>query len=114
MKFRLVENKLPEQIVEDVQEEYKEQQETLDQVREILTKEQFEEEKKLNGIAFTKVIEEEGYSIKAQMYVDTTTFDYSTYISSEDEKGDTNFSSKGKYDGLITAAKRLVFEIGGI
>jgi hypothetical protein len=117
-KFKLIESALTkeekEAILEDVQEMHDEEQATLEEVREILTTEGFEESTKLNGVAFTKTLEEKDYSIKAQFYVDTTTFDYSTYISTENNKGDTNFSSKGKYENIVPAAKRFVFEVSGI
>lgn len=113
MKIRLVET-VESDLLEDVKEEYKEQQEVLDEVRTILTDAEFEESKKLNGVAFVKEFEIEDISIKAQMYVDTTTYEYSCYISSTDNVNISNFSSKGEFDNLITAAKRLVFEMNGI
>lgn len=114
MRFRLLEGKDPTEILEDVQEEHKEQQEILKEVRDLLLDEEFEEEKKLNGVSFNKTINIGENTIRAQFYVDTTTFNYSSYVQSDTEIGDTNFSSKGGIEGIISAAKRLVFELNGI
>ena len=104
-----------EELLEDIQAEYDEKQETLDEVRQMLLDEDFEEEEQLNGVAFVKEIDEEGFNIKAQMYVDTTTFDYSCYVStSTGDENKNDFSSKGQYDNLVRAAKRLIFEVSGI
>ena len=102
------------QLVEDVQEERNKNLELLDEVRQLLTEEDFEEERKLNGVAFTKTFEIDGLEFRAQMYIDTTTFDYTTYVQAEQDTNSTNYTSKGSVDKLLTAAKRFVFEISGI
>ena len=102
------------QLVEDVQEERNKNLELLDEVRQLLTEEEFKEEKKLNGVAFTKTFEIDGLEFRAQMYIDTTTFDYTTYVQEERDRNSTNYTSKGTVDKLVTAAKRFVFEISGI
>jgi hypothetical protein len=110
----IVEGYDPE-LLEDIQEQHAEEQSTLDEVRQLLLDADFDEEKKLNGVAFVKEYDEDEVSIKAQMYIDTTSFDYSCYVSSSsDEENKSDFSSKGKYDTLVTAAKRLIFEVNGI
>ena len=115
MKFRLVEEyEQDPQLVEDVQEERNKNLELLDEVRQILTQEDFEEERKLNGVAFTKTFDIDGLEFRAQFYVDTTTFDYTTYVQEEEDKRSANYTSKGTVDKLVTAAKRFVFEISGI
>lgn len=114
-KFRLTEAYEEDpQLVEDVKEARNEKLEILDEVREILTKEEFEEERKLNGIAFTKTFDIDGLEFRAQMYIDTTTFDYTTYVQEEQDKSSTNYTSKGDYTKLFNAAKRFVFEVSGI
>lgn len=114
-RFRLTEAYEEDpQLVEDVQEARNEKLDLLDQVREILTKEDFKEEKKLNGISFTKTFNIDGLEFRAQMYIDTTTFDYTTYVQEETDKHSTNYTSKGDYTKLVNAAKRFVFEISGI
>ena len=102
------------QLVEDVQEARNEKLDLLDEVREILSKEDFEEEKKLNGIAFTKTFNVDGLEFSAQMYIDTTTFDYTTYVQEEQDTSSTNYTSKGDYTKMVPAARRFVFEISGI
>ena len=102
------------QLVEDVQEAKNEKLELLDEVRKILSKEDFEEEKKLNGIAFTKTFNVDGLQFRAQMYIDTTTFDYTTYVQEEQDTSSTNYTSKGDYTKMVPAARRFVFEISGI
>lgn len=102
------------QLVEDVQEERNKNLDLLDQVRQLLVEEDFEEERKLNGIAFTKTFEIDGLEFRAQLYVDTTTFDYTTYVQEEHDKRSANYTSKGNVDNLVNAAKRFVFEISGI
>ena len=102
------------QLVEDVQEARNEKLDLLDEVRKILSKEDFEEEKKLNGIAFTKTFNVDGLEFRAQMYIDTTTFDYTTYVQEEQDTSSTNYTSKGDYTKMVPAARRFVFEISGI
>lgn len=102
------------QLIEDVQEARNEKLDLLDEVREILTNEDFKEEKKLNGIAFTKTFKVDGLQFRAQMYIDTTTFDYTTYVQEEQDTSSTNYTSKGDYTKMVNAAKRFVFEISGI
>lgn len=102
------------QLVEDIQEERNKNLELLDEVRQILIEEEFEEERKLNGVAFTKTFDINGLRFTAQFYVDTTTFDYSTYVQEERDERSANYTSKGKVDNLVIAAKRFVFEISGI
>lgn len=114
-KFRLVEEyEQDPQLVEDVQEERNEKLQLLDEVREILSKEDFEETKELNGIAFTKILNIDGMEFRAQMYIDTTTFDYTTYVQEEHDNSSTNYTSKGDYTKMVPAARRFVFEISGI
>lgn len=114
-KFKLIESLENEDtILEDIQEDRKEKEAILDEVRDIMSNEDFTESKELNGISFVKEIKGDEFTIKAQLYVDTTTYEYSTYVQSTAENNDSNFSSKGTHNSLVSAANRLVFEISGI
>ena len=48
------------------------------------------------------------------MYIDTSLKKYSTYISSKDNKADTNFSSKGDEEGIVDATYRLITEVSAL
>ena len=109
MKFKLVEN-----LLEDIKEEHQEEQRILDEVRFLFQEHDFDEQKKLNGVAFVKSINTDYFNIEAQMYIDTSNFSYSCYLSSDDEINTSNFSSKGEFDNIIKAANRLVSELNNI
>ena len=102
-----------EELLEDVTDKRNEQLQELDEVRELLTSQGFKEERKLNGVAF--VNDTQDY-IKAQMYVDTTNFNYSCYVNYDNEETEStsDFSLGGTIDSMLTAARRLLREFNGI
>lgn len=110
--------KLNEDLVEDMENKLKEEKaefdKKLDKVRDLLTENGFEETQKLNGISFNKDIQTEDYILQAQMYIDTSSKKYSSYISSKDNKADTNFSSKGDEEGIVDATYRLITEVSAL
>lgn len=113
MKFRLVEHIDEEELQEQLQEDYQEEQKILSEVRERLSEEGFDEKQKLNGIAFTKDYEKDKLNFHAQFYVDTTTFDYSAYTSTDDDINATNFTVKGNQDTILDAVSKLLYQLKG-
>lgn len=113
MKFRLVEHIDEYELQEMLQEDYAEEQSILSEVRDALDAEGFEEKQKLNGIAFTKDYKKNNLDFHAQFYVDTTTFDYSAYTSTDDNTNSTNFSLKGNQDTILDAVSKLVYQLKG-
>ena len=109
MRFRLVED-----LQEDLQEEHKEQQRVLDYVTNELTSREFEVTEKLNGISFNKQIDSDDCSIICQFYIDTTSFDYSSYIKFDVTDNESNYSNKGKFDSLENGLKQFIFQLEGI
>lgn len=108
MRFKLVESF---DIIEAVSQEHNENMKVVEEVRQLLTDARFTEEQKLNGIAFIKESSTEEYDLKAQMYIDTSNFSYSCYITTEDDDTNINFSSKGNSDGILAIANKLITEI---
>lgn len=106
MKFRLVED-----LQEDLQDRQAEREEVLQQVREKLEQEDFIEQKKMNGIAFSKNIQKDNYTLIAQFYIDTTTYDYSAYISTDENDNTSDYSLKGKFEDIINGASKLVHQL---
>lgn len=113
MKFKLTESINEDELQVRLQEDYEEEQSILSQVREILSKEEFEEEEKLNGIAFHKDYDKDGYIFHAQFYVDTTTYEYSAYISTDDDNNVSNFSIRGNKNNILDALSKLMYQLKG-
>ena len=108
MKFKLIEST---EIIDKVNVNKRENEEIISNLKELFSGSYFEEVTKLNGIAFTKTEKTEYKTIQAQLYVDTTTLDYSTYLTVKTDGGDTNMSSKGKKSNILTAANELVNQL---
>lgn len=98
-----------ETLIEDVQDNAHEQQRIIDDIRKLLTEQEFEEEEKLNGIAFTQEVNKP-VELIAQFYVDTTDLSHSSYIKSDDKSFSSNYSNKGEKDSLQKAAALFVKE----
>lgn len=111
MKFRLVEHINEEELQAQLQEDYEHEQSILDQVRDILTAEDFKETKELNGISFSKDLSRDDFTSNAQFYVDTTTFEYSAYITTDDETNSTSYSAKGDIENIIPAVERFITQL---
>lgn len=99
-----------ETLIEDITEEHNDNMNEVDQVRELLTSEGFEEQRKLNGVAFVKEIDN---VIRAQMYIDTTKFNYSCYVNYENEDNEvtSDFQMGGQINSVLSAAERLLKEL---
>lgn len=109
MRFRLVED-----LQEDLQEEHKEQERIIKYVSDELTSRDFTTTNKLNGISFNKEISKDNVSIICQFYIDTTSFDYSSYIKFDDETNESNYSNKGTFDNVENGLKQFIFQLEGI
>ena len=111
MKFKLV-NGLNESVesdtlIEDITETANENRQVIEAIRKLLTEQGFEEEKKLNGIAFTQKTKEP-IVITSQFYIDTTDLSHEAYINSEDETFDSSYSNKGTEDSIEKAAALFI------
>lgn len=98
-----------ETLIEDVQENAEEEKHIIDEIRKLITEQGFEEEEKLNGIAFTQEVNKP-VELIAQFYVDTTDLSHSSYIKSEDESFASNYSNKGHKDSIQKAAALFIKE----
>lgn len=98
-----------ETLIEDVQENAEEEKHIIDEIRKLITEQGFEEEEKLNGIAFTQEVSKP-VELIAQFYVDTTDLSHSSYIKSEDESFASNYSNKGHKDSIQKAAALFIKE----
>lgn len=96
-------------LIEDITDTAHEEQRIIDDIRKLLTEQGFEEEKKLNGLAFTQELNKPVQLI-AQFYVDTTDLSHSSYIKSDDENFINNYSTKGEKDSLQKSAALFVNE----
>ena len=111
MKFRLVEHIDEEQLQAQLQEDYEHEQSILEQVRDMLTAEDFEETRELNGVSFKKEFNKDEFTFNAQFYVDTTTFEYSAYITTDDENNSTSYSAKGDIDNIVPAVDKFINQL---
>lgn len=114
MKFRLVEDIDIDELEEDLQDRHREQDKILDTVRDTLLDRDFEEKRKLNGVSFNKTIEADDYNIICQFYVDTTTFNYSAYINTNQDTTESNYANKGEVDTLERGLNQFLFQLEGI
>lgn len=96
-----------ETLIEDVQDNAHEEQRIIDDIRKLFVAQDFGEEEKLNGIAFTQEIESPE-ELLAQFYIDTTDLSHSCYIKSEDESFTNNYSNKGDKDSLQKSAALFI------
>ena len=113
MKFKLVESINEQKLIEDVEEELQlEQQlvnEIIDEIRGILIPKGFEESQKLNGVAFNyEYSDNDGLKVVAQVYLEQDEKTYSMYIQSTKEEIVSNFSAKGELDSAIESVNKLL------
>jgi hypothetical protein len=115
IKYLLNDKKLTESLIdnetliEDVQDTANEEKRIIDDIRKLLTEQGFEEEEKLNGIAFTQELSKPTKLI-AQFYIDTTDLSHSSYIKEDEESLTNNYSTKGQKDSLQKSAALFVNE----
>ena len=115
IKYLLNDKKLTESLkdnetlIEDVQDNANEEKRIIDDIRKLLTEQGFEEEEKLNGIAFTQELNKPT-QLMAQFYVDTTDLSHSSYIKSDEKDFTNNYSTKGDKDSLQKSAALFLNE----
>lgn len=112
MKFKLVESINDQKLFEDVEEELQlEQQlvnEIIDEIRDILIPAGFEESEKLNGVAFNYEYTDDDLKVVSQVYLEQDEKTYSMYIQSTKEEIVSNFSAKGELDSAIESVNKLL------
>lgn len=109
-KLRILES-VDSKALNNAQDKHKEKQETLSQLAGLFSGHGFDKVNKLNGIAYVKEVEGQEESLKAQMYIDTTSLEYSIYITTTRKNGNTNLSSKGDAEDILEAAQNFISEI---
>ena len=114
MKFRLltedVDQPIPyEELEEDLKEEQKIEDSSVQYAIEQLEQLGFESNTELNGISLIQTIEDEDTTYKCQFYLDTEADNYSSYVTSEsDGTKTTSFSQKGPIDEAPTAVDKFI------
>lgn len=81
---------------------------TINEVTDILSENEFSLEDTLNGMSFNKIIDKNDHSVNCQFYIDRNRNTYSSYVTTNDDTNNSNYSQKGSLEDSVIAVNNFI------